>query len=851
MPSNFLRPRGLPGFRPRLNGPDNTISNCQKGRVWRRVENEDGVYVVELNPQAGPEVTDSVVFPAIGTEGASSRMMINTAQSAVRGGRVTGTQWDSVNRGDDSVAFGFDNVASGDASTVPGGGQNTASGDASFAAGVQATASHRASFVWSDSVSMAASTADNEVTFGSSGGFKVLGVPPVIPVTYNPGEIFLDAVETVVTGKLTVHGIIDPTGLEVVGRPAVPPTVPGPPAGSGTYWVRDDVPTTPIFTDDAGTDFQLNMGALGAGAFANLPVPAAGAGVTLQNTTAPGYDDMNDFVFGSPTLDQGAATGDIRFLFDKAKGAFRAGEASAGQWDSASRGTNSTAFGLSGTASGVASTIGGGSGNFATADDSTVVGGNTNTAGGLGSTVAGGANNQANGDYSFAAGDTSVIAAANNNCFVWSDATPRTATVARTDEVTFGAAGGFVVHGNGGSVPPYARVANGTVYLDADTVVTGKLTVTGAVDLTLMTMTPQTADPSAPGFGNYWTNAAGDAVYTSPALVETVLAGPGAGIWDIDTAPTPNVVRTDNSFIPGGSSLNDFVFGSQQLDDAGAATSDARFLFDKSLGAFRAGSATGGEWDAGVRGATSMGWGLDCTSQGAESTAGGKNCQALAPQSIALGDACVASGSNSVALGFTNTASGTNSFAVGNTNVASGNDSVAMGDSSDCNSLSGAFCFSGSNTGITAASANSFSCRFTGGYRFFSNATTAGPSISAGGADWVASCDRNLKENIVPLEGVLERLEQIPIYEYNFIGAEKEQLCRGPMAQDWNPQFVHNGDQLTISNLDSRGVALAGVKELHALVKTAQSERDAAVERADGLEERVAKLEALIAELVG
>lgn len=37
---------------------------------------------------------------------------------------------------------------------------------------------------------------------------------------------------------------------------------PIPVAGSGFYWVRDDVPNVPIFTDDAGTDFVLNAPAV-------------------------------------------------------------------------------------------------------------------------------------------------------------------------------------------------------------------------------------------------------------------------------------------------------------------------------------------------------------------------------------------------------------------------------------------------------------------------------------------------------------------------------------------------------------------------------------------------------------
>jgi hypothetical protein len=80
-------------------------------------------------------------------------------------------------------------------------------------------------------------TAANEVTIGASG---VTG-----PLVYNAD-----------TGKLTVPGLIDPTGLvltEQAANPA-PPT-----AGTGTFWVRDNAPTTPMFTDDAGTDWQVGQ----------------------------------------------------------------------------------------------------------------------------------------------------------------------------------------------------------------------------------------------------------------------------------------------------------------------------------------------------------------------------------------------------------------------------------------------------------------------------------------------------------------------------------------------------------------------------------------------------------------
>lgn len=59
-----------------------------------------------------------------------------------------------------------------------------------------------------------------------------------------------------ITGKLTVAGLIDPTGMVFTEQTTVPGGAPG--AGFGTVWVRDDAPNVLMFTDDAGTDWQIS-----------------------------------------------------------------------------------------------------------------------------------------------------------------------------------------------------------------------------------------------------------------------------------------------------------------------------------------------------------------------------------------------------------------------------------------------------------------------------------------------------------------------------------------------------------------------------------------------------------------
>ena len=70
----------------------------------------------------------------------------------------------------------------------------------------------------------------------------------------------VNAAGATVTGKLTVTGLIDPTGLVVDEQATVPGGVPA--AGKATFWVKDDTPNTAYFTDDGGTDHQLGLGGI-------------------------------------------------------------------------------------------------------------------------------------------------------------------------------------------------------------------------------------------------------------------------------------------------------------------------------------------------------------------------------------------------------------------------------------------------------------------------------------------------------------------------------------------------------------------------------------------------------------
>ncbi|MCP4392700.1 MAG: hypothetical protein GY804_00240 [Alphaproteobacteria bacterium] len=85
-------------------------------------------------------------------------------------------------------------------------------------------------------------------------------------VQYNDGGVFGgdssftfndSTKEVTIDGKLTVTGLIDPTGLVLTEQASVPDT---PAAGFGYVWTKNTTPSTLIFTDDAGTDHLIEAG---------------------------------------------------------------------------------------------------------------------------------------------------------------------------------------------------------------------------------------------------------------------------------------------------------------------------------------------------------------------------------------------------------------------------------------------------------------------------------------------------------------------------------------------------------------------------------------------------------------
>ncbi|HNQ27619.1 MAG TPA: tail fiber domain-containing protein, partial [Aquaticitalea sp.] len=122
-----------------------------------------------------------------------------------------------------------------------------------------------------------------------------------------------------------------------------------------------------------------------------------------------------------------------------------------------------------------------------------------------------------------------------------------------------------------------------------------------------------------------------------------------------------------------------FVFGSTSLDNIAGINDDRRMFFNKAKAAFRAGLATGTQWDDINVGNRSVSFGYNNTASGANSAAFGVTTTASGLSSAAFGYNTTASEGYSVAFGYSTTASGVGSVAFGELTTASGNNSVAFG----------------------------------------------------------------------------------------------------------------------------------------------------------------------------
>ncbi|MTE26330.1 tail fiber domain-containing protein [Winogradskyella ouciana] len=460
--------------------------------------------------------------------------------------------------------------------------------------------------------------------------------------------------------------------------------------------LKTEIDTGSGYVDLGTTDFKSVPYAINAGntAFSST------ANVT---SNAPGDIATDDFVFGSTQLAHSAPAGanDNRMFFDKSKGAFRAGSTinfdpafpnDGTAWDDANVGDHSFASGWNTTASGNYSTAMG-NGTTASGFTSTAMGNLTTASGYLATamglqTIASGHFSTAMGFQTIASGSESTAMGLSTIASGHDSTTMGIATIAsgyvstamglstKAEAFTSTAIGRFNIGGgttdNWIETDPLFEIGNG---IDDDN---------RANALTVL----KNGTVTAPTFDL--------AEITDPkALVTKEYADAQAGAMSTAANVTSNA--------PGDIATDDFVFGSTQL--AHSATQfeyDTRMFFDKSKGAFRAGSTfnyvdpfpdDGTAWDdtnvgehsfasgfnTTASSASSTAIGYETIASGSYSTAMGRETTASSYAATAMGDNTTASGNYSTAMGQYTSASGSTSTALGNGANASGNTATAMG----------------------------------------------------------------------------------------------------------------------------------------------------------------------------
>ncbi len=617
----------------------------------------DGAFSTDSNVTSnapGDIANDDFVFGSDELEDVAgtdddSRILFDKSNGSFRAGVAEGIQWDS--RGAYSIAFGRNTQAILTASSAFGHG-TTASGSYSTAMGHNTTASNTAatslgfttvasglyataigaSSVASGAASIAAGASpdalgDNSIAIGwqtiadsyASNAFGAWNLGGGDPANWVPTDPLFEigngtdpanrsnALTILKNGNTTLNGTLTIDGDNVGGSDGY------------TFPAQDGTANQVMVTDGNGAVSWGN--AVGSGAFS-----------TTGNITSNAQGDLvnDDFVFGSDQLDDdpGSTDDDVRMLFDKSTGAFRVGTSLMSNWDEPNRRIGSIAMGTN---------------VYATNFYGVSIGTNSVSSGNSAVTI--GTASGSSGDYAYALGyqlnapgiNEIVLGKFNT---IYMPVTPNgnpdqadlfdrlfvvgngTGTLERSDAL--------IMLNNGNTT------LNGTLTIDGDNV--------GGSDGYTLPAQDGTADQVMITDGNgivSWENAAGSGAFST----------------------TGNI--TSNA--PGDLANDDFVFGSNQLDDDGNSSHDSRMFFEKSTGVIRAGFVDGTQWD--TRGNYSVAFGENTIASEESAMAAGSNSEASGISAMALGHYVTASGTSSNALGFSTIAHSYVSTAVGRYNL--------------------------------------------------------------------------------------------------------------------------------------------------------------------------------------
>jgi hypothetical protein len=434
---------------------------------------------------------------------------------------------------------------------------------------------------------------------------------------------------------------------------------------------------------------------------------------------------------------------------------------------------------------------GGGSGNSASGEYSTVAGGLDNTASWEHATVGGGELNTATGSYATVGGgydndasvSSSTVAGGQQN-----NSTGYASTVSggvnNTASGFYGTVGGGLSNTASGQYSTVGGGRNNEALANYTTIAGG-----GPSDEGNPTTTNNVVTDDYGAIGGGGRNQAGDNAGTT------------------DDAPYATV---GGGYANTASNYYATVGGGQSNDASGERATVAGGYVNVASG-FRA-TVGGGDLNTASGPYATIGGGNNNTAGASFATVGG-------------GQANTAGGLYStVGGGYDNTASGSYSFAAGDSASATHNNSFVWSDNSGAG---------------TSANTNTFNIWASNG-------------VYLNGALHAAS-DRNKKENFEPVDSraVLAKVAVLPMSTWNYKTEDGGYRHMGPMGQDFRAAFGLGSDDKHITTVDADGVALAAVQGLYETVNQKLEEKDAQIEALlqhnASLESRLAALEEAMA----
>lgn len=149
---------------------------------------------------------------------------------------------------------------------------------------------------------------------------------------------------------------------------------------------------------------------------------------------------------------------------------------------------------------------------------------------------------------------------------------------------------------------------------------------------------------------------------------------------------------------------------------------------------------------------------------------------------------------------------------------------------------------------FNTTTANKWNVKAPGGAVFYSDdSATVGVELASGAGSWASVSDMNKKENLVVVDyqEIMDKVDKLNVYSYNYKGNPSAQRCYGTTAQEWHSEDAFKCDDyecdeideegnpvkvmkcgkncLVIEMQDQIGVLMACIKNLNARVKELES----------------------------